>query len=114
MMRSTKFVPLAGSNRPEPAQTPSLHAANAEELIEISVRVRRRTPLPSVESLGTLPLDQRAHLSREEFAAKHGADPADLDAVGRYAEARRIEVVRADVVHRTVVLRGKLGDLIDA
>lgn len=113
-MRFSNFVPLAGSNRPEPAQTPSMRAAEEHEHIEISVRVRRRTPLPPIEALGALPLGERVHLSPEAFAAAHGAAAEDLKAVHRYAAEQGLTVVRTDAVHRTVVITGTLGDLIAA
>jgi kumamolisin len=52
-----------------------------------------------------------APLSREEFAATYGADPADLARVTAFAGAHGLEVVEADASRRTVRLAGRVADV---
>ena len=49
------------------------------------------------------------YLSREEFAQKHGADPADLAAVRNFATAQGLGVVQEHAGRRTVVLSGTVA-----
>lgn len=55
-----------------------------------------------------------ACLTSTEFAAQHGADPADLAKVEEFARAHGLEVVRSSVPERSVVLSGTLEALTDA
>ena len=95
-----------------------LHDARAvgrvpeDERLEVTVRVRRRAPLQSsaafaaaVETGG-----QRAYLSREEYAAQHGSDPADVAKVEAFARAHRLTVTGADAGRRSVFLSGTASD----
>jgi kumamolisin len=45
-------------------------------------------------------------MSREEFAQEHGADPADLAKVRKFATAHGLTVVEENAARRTVVLSG--------
>src|SRR6202034_407924 len=49
------------------------------------------------------------YLTREEFAARHGADPADLAAVRTFAQAQGLLVVLEHAARRTVVLSGTVA-----
>jgi kumamolisin len=62
----------------------------------------------------SLPPAQRQYLTREEFAVRHGASPADLDAVEHLAHQHDLVVVHRSHAERMVVVKGSLGDLLDA
>ncbi len=78
----------------EPSDRKPLAAARAigpvprDERFEVTVRVRRRTPIAQLAA-GLQHADQapatRTYMSREEYAAKRGADPADIDRIERFA-----------------------------
>ena len=79
------------------------------ERIEVTVRVRARQAVaasPEAASLIDTPPRERQHLSREEFAAKFGADPADLDRIEEFAHQCGLAVVSRDAAQRTVRLTG--------
>ncbi len=54
------------------------------------------------------------YLSRDAFAAAHGADPADFAAVRRFAAAHGLAAVQEDAARRTMVLAGTVQQFSDA
>lgn len=92
-------------------------APDPNEQIRVSVRLRPRTPFDTLKSsnaLGaTLPKD-RQYLSREEFAARYGADPADVAKVEAFAHQHNLTVVEVSLPRRTVVLSGTIANLSSA
>jgi kumamolisin len=74
--------------------------------MEVSVYVRPRATLDWVDDEAGRPPAQRQYISREQWTADHGAEPADLEAVEAFARAAGLEVVSADPARRVVQLRG--------
>jgi subtilase family serine protease len=98
--------PLRASS---PLTVPGITAVAAVHDLEpfyVYLILRRRAELPSIEALGALPPRQRQHLTSEEFEAKHGADPADVDRVRDFARAYGLEVRDVDLAKRTLTLHG--------
>ncbi len=103
---------------PGSERTP-LHGARAvgaipeDERFEVTVRVRRKTPLKSATTT-SFQADQnpgqRHYMTRDEYAAAHGADPADLQKVADFAKAHGLVVVATDVARRSVFLSGRAAD----
>lgn len=54
---------------------------------------------------------ERRYLTREEFAAQYGADPADVSAVERFALDADLIVLEASLARRAIVLEGTLAAL---
>jgi kumamolisin len=85
----------------------SVGAVTPQERIEVSVRVRAKPGAKeSDEALGDTPPAARRYLSREEWAAAHGADAQDLAKVAAFAHAHGLVVVDSNAPRRTVVLSG--------
>jgi kumamolisin len=80
-----------------------------DERFEVTVRVRRKTALQSMVANGfhadRLPAKRR-YLTREQYAAGHGADPADLAKVADFAQAHGLVVVETSAARRSVFLSG--------
>jgi kumamolisin len=74
--------------------------------VEVSVYVRPRAGLDWVDAEAARPPLERRYSSREQWAAEHGADPADIDAVEAFARAAGLAVVASDPARRVVQLRG--------
>ena len=53
---------------------------------------------------GQVTTGARAPLSREEYESAFGADPADVAAVERFAEAHQLQVVEVSPARRTIRL----------
>src|ERR1700712_4010084 len=61
-----------------------------DERIEVTLRLRAKTPVAHAMAATGAGNDthpgQRKYLTREQFAASHGADGADIDAVAAFAK----------------------------
>ena len=82
---------------------------DAEEQMEVTVRVRARQKwLGTAECarVCTAPLAHRRYFAREEFATRHGADPAELQRLGQFAREFNLQVVDSHAGQRTMRLAG--------
>ena len=86
----------------------ALGPTHPDRRIELSLVLRPRRPLEELE--GRLSEHQRP-LTREEFAAAYGADPADLEKVESFARRHGLDVVEASAARRTVRVAGRAADL---
>ena len=80
-----------------------------DERFEVTVRIRAK---PSSRGLGEggahedRPPAKRQYLSREAYAASHGADPQDIAKVASFAATHQLAVVESSAARRSVVLSG--------
>jgi len=104
--RSAAYVTLAGSEKraPEGVRTDTLNRA---EVAEVTVRVRGRKPLPAKVGTGKI-------ISREAFEGKYGSRAEDMAAVEAFAHEFHLSTVALSSARRSVILRGKVGDLEEA
>jgi kumamolisin len=101
------YLPIAGSVRAaRPGEEPAGQPDPAEGL-QVSVILRHATPV-------RVPAAPAGPLSRDQFAARHGARDEDIASVRAFAAARGLRVAAADRARRTVVLEGSLQALSDA
>jgi len=96
-------IPLKGSTKHRPSNAQITGEAPAGEF-QITVMVRRRNELPSMEAHGKTKISDRTYLTREQQAANHGADPADLQKVELFAQQNGLRVVGANAAQRSVTL----------
>jgi kumamolisin len=93
--------PLLGARRVGPT--------GGDERVALSILLRRRvsaTKFLDVVQLGRLPPPQRSYLAREDFAARHGAHPDDVDRVKAFAHAHGLEVGFVSIGARIVQVEG--------
>ena len=86
-----------------------LGPVDPQEPVEVTLRVRPRSPEPrkeELEVLGSEPTEQHQYPSREEYAARYGADPLDLKKVEEFAHAHGLVVKDVRAGERSVVLAG--------
>ena len=100
-------VAIHGSER---APVPGAHAVGAvpdDERFEVTIRVRRKSPLDPLAKVNTdvLPKD-RHYLSRPEYDKEHGADPADISKVSDFVKSHNLVVVETSSERRSVVVSG--------
>ena len=110
LQQSYKPVTGTGPIRPESHKLVQLTTASA--LITVTLIVRRRLDgpaLPKAEDVTTQFHAGRKRITREEFAAAHGADPKELAEVAQFARAHGLEVLETHVARRSVVVRGTAG-----
>jgi len=99
---ASKKVPLPGSER-RPAGTRTGDVPN-DEIVEVSVILKPKTPMEAPQTGG-------AAISREEFAARHGADPGVIDQVKALAKEYNLAVTEVYAERRTVRLQGTAADM---
>jgi kumamolisin len=87
-----------------------------DERFEVTVRVRHKAPLALAASgihADKAP-GQRKYLTRERYAANHGADPADIAKIEAFAQANGLVVVESSVPRRSVFLSGTAANFAKA
>jgi kumamolisin len=96
-----KRVVLPRSERAIPANATHIGRTQQQQIITVSLIVRRKNPL-DLEALGG------RILSREEFDAQYAADPASFEALRTFAHQNGLAVDEAasSLSRRTVVVRG--------
>ncbi len=102
-------VELKGSTKKALAGAKDVGPADANELIEVSVLLRRgskKGTFPAVEKMGAQLPRKRTYLSREDFARLHGAKATDLKKIEAFAAAHGLRVVSEEAARRTVKLSG--------
>ncbi|HTA53091.1 MAG TPA: S53 family peptidase [Candidatus Acidoferrum sp.] len=112
MPSRTGRVQLKGSARQPFAGATKLGPADTAEKIQVTVILRRGSApgeFPTDAELGRGLPAQRTYLTREEFAAKHGARSADIAAIRQFASENNLAVVSAEPARRTVILSGTVG-----
>jgi len=100
---------LTGSERHPAPQAKLLSHADPNERFSVTIVLRRRTdghPMPSFDAFAKIPPSQRRRLSMEEFAARHGAHPSELEAVTRFASEAGLTITEANVARRSVIVSG--------
>jgi kumamolisin len=98
-------VPVEGSEREPASGAEAIGDVPADEQIEVTIVVRRRSgavlhgPAQGAQA-------SRERLSREEFAARDGADPTDIKTVGDFAKAAGFTITEVHQGARTIRIRG--------
>jgi kumamolisin len=112
------YVPLGGTRRALLPNSRPAGPVDTNETASITVRLRSRgNPAALVAKayeLANKPLAQRTYLTHAQLEKMHGADPADLDRIEHFAQSHNLMVVHRSVAERSIVLRGRLGDLLNA
>jgi kumamolisin len=106
MASSSKRHLLPGSERHPMPGAKAVGEVHPDERIEVTVRLRSRTPIQAAGVLDATHPGQRKYLSREEHAAAHGADAQDIAKVSDFAKAHGLSVVESSAARRSVVLAG--------
>jgi kumamolisin len=109
-------VTLKGSERTQMPGAQVVAPANPQETLEVSMIVRRGARAALQTRVAKLAAGNRSigFMSREDFALQHGADPADLSKVRKFAAANGLNVVEEHAARRTVVLSGTVEQFSNA
>ncbi len=101
-MAFEKRTTLRGSERKPPSGSQQIGAIQPSETVRVTVILRRKGADPAV-AMGSGP---QAHLSHDEFAQQHGANPDDIALVEKFAHEYQLTVVESSPQKRRVVLTG--------
>ena len=98
---SGKHVPLPGTEHKAPANATDLGRTSPQQVISVSVIVRRKNPL-HLKDLGG------RHLSRAEFDQNYAANPTDFNRLRKFAHDHGLSVDESasSLPRRTMVMRG--------
>jgi kumamolisin len=112
------YAPLPGSQRTLLPNSRPAGPIDPSEIASVTVRVRsagdpEALAKKAYELAGT-PIAQRKYLTHEELEKLHGANPDDLDKIEHFAQEHDLTVVHRSAAERSVVLKGKLGNLLAA
>lgn len=117
MATTSKRQTIPGSDKQPVPGAKAVAPVRPDERIEVTLRLRPKTPLQAPGAGGvhddTHP-SQRQYLSREEYAAAHGADPQDIGKIEAFAKSQHLAIVESDAARRSVVLSGDAKSLGDA
>ena len=108
-MTQQNRVPLPGSEKQPVAGAEEIGEVHPDERLEVTVRLRRRAEQDlsaQLTLLAATPPEAREHLTREAYAERHGADPADIAKVEAFAWANSLSVVQTSAARHSVVLAG--------
>ena len=112
------YVPLPGSKRTLLPNSRPAGPIDPSEIASVTVRVRSAGDPAALAKtaydLASTPLVERRYLTREELEQRHGAAKEDLDKIEHFAQEHDLTVVHRSAAERSVVLTGKLGDLLAA
>jgi kumamolisin len=107
MATSSKRAIIAGSHKKPLYGAKAVGKVNPAELITVTVLLRRRASAePAVVSD-----EAELRLSRAEFAAQRGADPADVAALEAFAHDHGLSVGEVNLCARSVKLTGTIAAL---
>jgi len=114
----TAYVPLPGSNRALLANSRLAGPVDKSEIASLTVRVRSRgdpeTLVKKAYELANTPMAKRKYLTHQELEEEYGSANADLDKIEHFAQEHNLMVVHRSASERSIVLKGKLGDLLSA
>ena len=105
MNAGQKQTKLAGSTKHRLPNAEVVGEVPSAEF-RVTVTVRRRDELPSIEAQSKQKPGERTYMTHAEHAEKHGADPADIAKVESFARENGLRVTNANVSQRTVTLSG--------
>jgi len=112
-MAFEKYVRLPGSERtPQPGATQA-GSLDPNELMRVTLTLRPKAGRSKQPSLDKL-IASGQRLSRDEYEARYGANPVDVQQVEAFAGANGLAVAQVNLAARSVVLTGKCCDFAQA
>src|SRR5579884_3865223 len=105
------YVGVEGTNRSPVPGAARVGPADPSEEVSVSIRLRRRPGAPPLPDPSRASVLGGQTVSREEFAATYGADPADVARVQAFASEHGLSVQETSIPRRTVVLAGTVAQL---
>jgi kumamolisin len=116
-MAEQNRVAIPGSEKHPVADAEEIGAVHPDERLEVTVHLRSRdeSDLPKqMQRLSAQAPESRQPLSREQFAERYGAHPADIARVEAFARDNSLAVVSSSVARRSVVLAGTAAQFTSA
>ena len=103
---SSPRVSLAGSERQVLPNAQALGPVNPDELIQASIYLRKKTQSDLDQVIQQQVAGLRQPLTREEYAATYGADPADVQVIEDFARQQHLSIGEVSLARGVVVVKG--------
>ncbi len=110
-MTAANYVAIPGSERTIMKGARLVGPAPADERFEVTVRLRPRQPLPSLEQLSSKDYKGVTHA---QFETEYGAIPDDVAKVEAFAKQHGLTVTEVSLPRRTLTLAGTVSQFSDA
>jgi kumamolisin len=110
---SKKYTKIPGSERPPMPGASKSGAVDPNELMHVTVVVRPRSGGKKQPALDKL-IANGERLTRDEYQARYGADPADVAQVAAFASQHGLTVAQVNSAAGTVLLTGRAADFSQA
>src|SRR5579884_3282260 len=101
-MAFEKRIALRGSERKQLPGSQPVGPVQPDETVRVTIILRRKGADPAVAN-GP---EATAHLTHEEFAQQHGANPDDIALIESFAHNYQLTVVESSAQKRRVILTG--------
>ena len=113
MTSTRKFTALSGSERQPVRGARLIHNSHPDQIIEVSIRIRSKSEAKREELKSALAKPGFKPMSRADFESAHGADPADVNQVKKFAQEFGLKVheTGTELARRTVMLSGTVSNL---
>ena len=112
-MASRKYIKIPGSERKPMPGAEKSGVLDPNEVIHVTVVLRPRSGGKKPPSLDKV-IAKGERLTREEYQARYGADPADVAQVAAFASEHGLTVAQVNSAARTMLLAGQAGDFANA
>lgn len=96
-------VPIPGSTREVRPGARVLGVADSDEWIELTIKIRRKKPLPEPKGFPV------KALTRAELGAEYGADPADVEKVKTVLTGLGLKILKEDPISCSIRVGGAAG-----
>ena len=102
-------IAIWGSRRSVMRNSQVIGPTRGDEMLEVTVRLRRRSPLPEEAMQGASLPATRTYLTHEQLEADYGADLVDVARVEAFARSAGLSVVGTSAARRSVFISGDVA-----
>jgi kumamolisin len=108
-----KLTVISGSERKPVRGARLIHNSHPDQNIEVSIRIRSKAEAQRPELKRALSEPGFKHLSRADYEKTHGADPADVEKIKKFAQEYGLKVreTGTELARRTVMVSGTVSSL---
>lgn len=114
MNSARKSSVILGSERQPVRGARLIHNSHPDQNIEVSIRIRRKSEIAKPGELkSALAKPDFKRMSRANFETAHGADPADVEKIKKFAQDFNLKVreTGTELARRTVMVSGTVANL---
>ena len=113
MTANRKLSVISGSERQPVRGARFIHNSHPDQTIEVSVRLRSKSEARREEMKTSLAKPGFQPMSRDQFESMHGADPADVEQIRKFAQEFGLTMreTGTELARRTVMLSGTVSNL---